>query len=87
MAGILKSKVATYEFSLTDMKVLIANDLGIPASQINVTYVVQEVGGDPMDRFPGTNQVTGIRVTVTEAPTVPPSQKNGFDELNYGVDR
>lgn len=67
MAGILKSKVATYEFSLVEMKALIASDLGQQDSQINVEYIIQEVGSDPMDRFPGHKQVTGVRVTIKDS--------------------
>jgi hypothetical protein len=67
MAGILKSKVLTYEFGLDEMKALIAEDLKVNADRIDVTYVIQEVGGDPMDRFPGHNQDTKVRVTVKDA--------------------
>jgi hypothetical protein len=66
MAGILKSQIATYEFGLDDIKLLIAADLGVSAARASVEYVIQEVGGDPMDRFPGHKQVTGVRVTVKE---------------------
>jgi hypothetical protein len=67
MAGILKSKILTYEFGLDEMKALIAADLKVHVDRIDVTYVIQEVGGDPMDRFPGHNQVTKVRVTVKDA--------------------
>lgn len=66
MAGILKSRVANYEFSLQQMEELIANDLGCSVNEIKVEYVIQEVGGDPMDRYGGTDTVTKIRVTKTE---------------------
>ena len=66
MAGVLKSQVATYEFSLDDMRKLIAADLDRHEDQIEVTYVVEEVGADPMDRFPGVEQVTKVRVKVNE---------------------
>lgn len=66
MAGILKSKVMTYEFALYEMKVLIAADLGVAVDRVDVEYVIQEVGGDPMDRFLGHKQVTGVRVTVKD---------------------
>jgi hypothetical protein len=65
MAGILKTKVSTYEFDLTAIRDLIAADIGVPADKVAVQYVIEEVGGDPMDRFPGTDTVTKIRVTVT----------------------
>jgi hypothetical protein len=66
MAGILKSKILTYEFGLAEMKTLIAQDLKVHVDRVNVEYVIQEVGGDPMDRFPGHKQVTGVRVTVKD---------------------
>ena len=65
MAGILKTKVSTYEFDLAAIRDLIAADIGVPADKVAVQYVIEEVGGDPMDRFPGTDTVTKIRVTVT----------------------
>jgi hypothetical protein len=64
MAGILKSSQETYEFGLDQMKELIAADLQVHVDCVTVRYVIQEVGGDPMDRFPGRDQVTKIEVTV-----------------------
>ena len=64
MPGILKSEVSTYEFSLEQMKLLIAADLNVDPNRVTVTYVMQEVGGDPMDRFPGHKQVTRVEVSV-----------------------
>ena len=66
MSGILKSKVSTYEFGLGEVKMMIAADLGRTVEEIEVEYVIQEVGGDPMDRWPGRQQVTKIRVTVKD---------------------
>jgi hypothetical protein len=65
--AILKSKILTYEFGLDEMKALIASDLKVHVDRVSVEYVIQEVGGDPMDRFPGHKQVTGVRVTVKDA--------------------
>ena len=65
MTSILKSKVSTFEYDLRSMESLIAADLKIPVTDIKVTYVIEEVGGDPMDRFRGTDTVTKVRVTVT----------------------
>ena len=45
---------------------LIAADLKLPPEEISVRFVIQEVGGDPMDHFPGTDEVTGIVVTHTK---------------------
>lgn len=64
MVGILKAKKSEYEFSPDDIKTLIAQDLNVPVDTVTVDYVIQEVGGDPMDRFPGTDTVTKIRVSI-----------------------
>lgn len=64
--AILKSKTTRYEFSLGEMKKLIAQDMKVPEEAIHVNYVIEEVGGDPMDRYPGTKQVTKIEVVVDE---------------------
>jgi hypothetical protein len=66
MAGILKASTSTYEFSLDDLRALIAADLSVPTSSVTVEYVIQEVGGDPMDRYPGHKQVTKIKVSVDQ---------------------
>jgi hypothetical protein len=59
--------VKNYDVSLDTMKQLIAADLGVPAEEINVTYVEGDVGpGDPMDRFPAPRGVVRIRVTHTK---------------------
>lgn len=54
----------TYEIAPDAVKQLIAKDLIVPPETIDVHYVIQEVGGDPLDRYPGTPTVTKIRVTV-----------------------
>jgi len=65
MAGVLKSKVSSYEFAPDDIKLLIAKDLEVDIGSIKVDFVIQKVGGDPLDRYPGTDTVTKIRVSVT----------------------
>ena len=54
-----------YEFEPAMLNKLIAKDLMVPEEQIKVDYVIEEVSGDPMDRFPGHKEVTKIRVTIT----------------------
>ena len=36
--------------------------------EIKVEFVIQEVGGDPLDRFPGHNAVTRVRVSFDGTP-------------------
>ena len=64
--ALLKSKTTRYEFSTEEIKKLIAADMKYPIEAITVNYKIQEVGGDFMDRYPGTNTVTKIEVTVDE---------------------
>lgn len=61
---ILKSVNTTYEFTPDDIKDLIAKELGKDRDTITVDFVIQEVGGDFMDRFRGVDTVTKINVTV-----------------------
>jgi len=60
----LKSKTTEYSFSPAEIKKLIAKDLEVGESKISVQYVIREVGGDAMDRYPGTPTVTSINVTI-----------------------
>ena len=69
--AILKSKTTRYEFSLDELKKLIAQDMKVPVEAIHVNYVIQEVGGDPMDRYPGIKEVTKIEVIVDETKIKP----------------
>lgn len=64
--AIMKAKSTTYEFDLPEMAKMLAAALEVRPSAVSVEYVIQEVGADPMDRFPGHKQVTGVRVTVNE---------------------
>lgn len=43
---------------------LIAQDLQVPEDKVEVNYIIAEVGGDPMDRYRGTPQVTKIQITI-----------------------
>lgn len=63
LIGLTTSKVS-YEVSLEEMKRVLANELGCTINQLSVEYVIREVGADPMDRFPGRNEVVMVRLTV-----------------------
>ncbi len=64
--SILKSKTITHEFSPDEISKLIAADLGVNPKSITVDFVIQEVGGDYMDRYGGIPTVTKIEVTIDE---------------------
>jgi len=59
-----KAQQTTYEFSPEQIKLLVALDLGVASERVSAHYVIQEVGGDPLDRYRGTDTVTKIRVVV-----------------------
>lgn len=63
-SGTLDSTVSTYNFSLEALKELIAADLDVDAEDLQVEYIIQEVGGDPLGSYNGRNQVTKVRVTL-----------------------
>lgn len=67
MQGITKKKTESiYEISLDAMKDMIADKLEVHPANINIRYVIEEVGADPMDQYPGSDEVTKIAVTVNE---------------------
>jgi hypothetical protein len=69
--GVLKTTKREYEFSLENMKQLIAADIGVSTSEVHVDYVMGDIGlGDPMDRYPTPQGVVSIKVTVNEQPRV-----------------
>jgi hypothetical protein len=65
-AKIKKSIETTYTLSPADLKSVIANDLKVSSDNLSINFVIQEVGGDPMDRYPGRDEVTKIVITYTE---------------------
>lgn len=55
-----------YEFLPEQINELLGKAIGAPiGSTVAVEYVIQKVGGDPMDRYPGTDAITKVRITVT----------------------
>ena len=56
----------TFEVSLDEAVEMFAEAVGAPKEKVSVEYVIREVGGDQMDRFPGVNKVTAIRIMVSE---------------------
>ncbi len=63
----LKAKKTEYTFTPDDIKILIADNLKVPVGSVHVHFRIQEVGPALMDRFPGTTEVTEIKVTVNHS--------------------
>lgn len=53
-----------YSLTPIQMQMLIAEKLGVDVGEVHVKYVIKEVDGDPLDRWPGTDEVTEIEITV-----------------------
>lgn len=60
------SKKTTYELTPEQIRELIAEKLGVKdQSKVQVSFVIQEVGGDPHDeRYTGTPTVVAIKAVV-----------------------
>lgn len=53
--------VTTLTYSVEEFNQLVRAKL-FGQEDVDIHYDIQEVGGDPMDRFPGVEQVVGVRV-------------------------
>ncbi len=56
------STMTTVEFTAAEFLHMIKKDI-FGGRDIKVDYVIREVGADPMDRFPGHNEVVGVRIS------------------------
>lgn len=63
MMAILKENKVVYEFSLEEVKKLIAADLEVSPENIQVEYVLTDVSDDRFEMFPR-YKVTSIKVVV-----------------------
>lgn len=64
MSVIKKTTTATYDISLDTMKEMIAADLGVPASEIQVEYLQQNNDDlDVYDRHHKPKGIIGVKVT------------------------
>lgn len=63
--AILKSNKVTHEFSIDEIKKLIALDLNIPAKAISVSYNITDTSDDRFHHSPNP-QVTSIIVEVDQ---------------------
>ena len=68
--GLINKEVTEHRYTVMPdaIKALIAQDLKVPVECVKIHFVIEEVGCDPLDRFPGRDEVTKVQVTVTEKP-------------------
>ncbi len=55
------------DYSIDDFKAIVADKI-FEGRDVTIDFVIQEVGGDPMDRFPGHKTVTRVRVSFEGLP-------------------
>jgi hypothetical protein len=58
----------TVEYPVGEFKSMVAELMFAGKRNIKVEFLIQEVGGDPLDRFPGHNEVTKVRVSYEGTP-------------------
>ncbi len=64
----IKVTETTFTLSLEEVQKiltekLIEDKLIDKDSSCNIRYILEEVGGDPMDRYPGSKEVTKVTIT------------------------
>lgn len=59
---IIKSKTTEYEFSLEEIRTILAEYLEVSASDVEVDYIIEKVGAEY--DFEGFKEVTRVQVTV-----------------------
>jgi hypothetical protein len=62
------STTTTVEYPVGEFKSMVAELMFAGKRNIKVEFVIQEVGGDPLDRFPGRDEVTKVRVSYEGGP-------------------
>lgn len=62
----LSSSTVTYTYDPDELKKMFAAELKVPEDCVKVRYVIEEVGGQEMGGFRGTDTVTRIEVTVDQ---------------------
>lgn len=55
------------DYPISEFRALIREKI-FEGREIQVDFIIQEVGGDPMDRYPGRDEVTRVRVSFSENP-------------------
>lgn len=58
----MKTTIQTnLEFTVEEINQIIAKHIGVDS--VRVSYVIEEVGGDYMGMYPGTDEVTKVKVS------------------------
>ena len=57
----------TVDYPVTEINRIIGEKM-FPGREIKIEYVISEVNADPLDRFPGRNEVTSVRISFDGVP-------------------
>jgi hypothetical protein len=60
----LISKSTTYEFTTEEIEKMLVDAMGVKREAVAIRFVIEERGGDPMDRWPGSPTLVKVNVTV-----------------------
>jgi hypothetical protein len=72
MPGTVKPQFIASQYKLTRKQIDelltegVKEALGLHGKKITLSYDLREVGGDPLDRFPGTKDVVGLTINVSD---------------------
>ena len=61
-----KASQVTYTFTPEEINCILIDYLKVHGKKVDVRFKIEERGGDPMDRFPGSPTVVAVDVTVKE---------------------
>jgi hypothetical protein len=67
MPTIKTTTTTTIEYPVKEFIELL-KEKAFPGKNVTVKFVIEEVGGDIMDRYPGHDEVTKVRIQIDETP-------------------
>ena len=60
------TKKTTIEYPVSEFIELLMDQIGMNSSDVSVRFIIQEVGGDYLDRYPGQPQVVAVEICYEE---------------------
>ena len=60
------TKKTTIEYPVNEFIELLKDKIGMNHAEVSVKFIIQEVGGDCLDRWPGQQQVVAVQISYEE---------------------
>lgn len=60
------TKKTTVEYPVSEFIELLKDKFGMNNSDVSIRFIIQEVGGDYLDRYPGQPQVVAVQICYEE---------------------